>query len=139
MLYKKLFTGTQIIFPLALMYYHLKFLNSPQLSADYILEVRIPLHTPITSSYHTVWATVCKTVYPLLSPRCLSVCLSVPSCLAVSLVHRPGDWMKWNAVWHVGGPLPHCIYIGTRTPPSKWARPHSIFGTYLLRPNGWTD
>ena len=34
------------------------------------------------------WATVCKTVHPMLSDRCTSVCLSVcPVCLTVTLVY----------------------------------------------------
>ena len=38
------------------------------------------------------WATVCKTVHPTLSDRCLSVCLSV--CL-VTLVYRPTVAKQW--------------------------------------------
>jgi len=33
------------------------------------------------------WATVCKTVRSTLSDRCLSVCLSCPVCLSVTLVY----------------------------------------------------
>ena len=35
-------------------------------------------------SFCGFWATVCKTVRPMLSVRCLSVCLS---CLSVTFVH----------------------------------------------------
>ena len=38
----------------------------------------------MTCTYYNFWATVCKTVRPMLSVRCLSVCLSV---LSVTFVH----------------------------------------------------
>jgi len=77
------------------------------------------------------WATVCKTVRPMLSVRWLS-CLS---CMSACNVHalRPNGWTNQDETWHAGRPRPwpHCIRWG----PS----PHRIFDPYLLRPNGCMD
>jgi len=76
----------------------------PQLSADYILEVRIPLYFADqkfmlrSPPIHIVWATIFRAVCLVLSVCYLSVFLSVLFCLAVSLVHWPGDWMDWNEI-----------------------------------------
>ena len=77
------------IFP-ALIFYYFKFSNFfPELSADYILGVRIPLHFADQKSMlrsppiHIVWATICRAVCLVLSVCYLSVCLSVLFCLAV--------------------------------------------------------
>jgi len=50
------------------------------------------------------WATVCETVRPLLSDRCLSVCLSVLSCLCVTLVYcgQTVRWIKMKLRMQVG-------------------------------------
>jgi len=47
------------------------------------------------------WATVCKTVRPMLSVRCLSVC---PAVLSVSLVHcgQTVGWIKMKLGTQVG-------------------------------------
>jgi len=47
------------------------------------------------------WATVCKTVRPTLSDRCLSV-LSCPFCNVCVL--WPNSWMDQDETWHVGSP-----------------------------------
>ena len=56
------------------------------------------------------WATVCKTVCPMLSDRCMSV-LSV--CLSVCNVRAlwPNGWTDQNETWHAGRsrPWPHCV------------------------------
>jgi len=57
-------------------------------------------------------ATVCKTVRPMLSVRCLSVCLSVYlSCLSIcdAGVLWPNRWMDQDDTWHGGRPRPHSI------------------------------
>ena len=59
------------------------------------------------------WATVCKTVRPILSDRCLSVCLSV--CLwRWCIVAKRLDGQ--DETWHAGRPRPwpHCVTLGTQ-------------------------
>ena len=84
------------------------------------------------------WATVCKTVRPIISLRCLSVCLSCPVCNVGVL--WPDGWMDQDETWHAGRPRPwpHCVRWGPRCPSHKGAQP-PIFGPYLLCPNGWVD
>jgi len=53
------------------------------------------------------WATICKTVRPMLSDRCLSVC---PVCPVLSVydvgVLWPNSRMDEYETWHAGGPRP---------------------------------
>ena len=71
------------------------------------------------------WATVCKTLRPMLSDRC-------PVCNVRALLP--------NETWHAGRPRPwpHCVRWGPSSPPPKGTQP-PIFGPYLLRPNGYMD
>jgi len=84
------------------------------------------------------WVTVCKTVRPVLSDRCLScpVCLSYPVCDVGVL--WPNGWTDQNETWHAGRPRPrpHCVGWGPTSP--KGAQP-PIFGPCSLCPNGWVD
>ena len=82
------------------------------------------------------WATVCKTVRPMPSDRCLSVCLSV--CDVRPL--WPNGWTDQDETWHAGKPQrwPHCARWGPSSPPQRGTAPR-IFGPYLLRPNGCMD
>ena len=70
------------------------------------------------------WATVCKTVRPMLSVHC-PVCLSV--CLSVCDVHAlwPNGWTHQDETWHAGRPRPrpHCVRWGTSSPPLKGHSP----------------
>jgi len=83
------------------------------------------------------WATVCKTVRPMLSDRCLS-CLSVCDVG----VFWPNGWTDQDETWHAGidlGPG-HIVLDGDPAPSPKGGRsPPPIFGPYLLQPNGWMD
>ena len=58
------------------------------------------------------WATVCKTVRPMLSVRCLSVlaCLSICDVRAL----WPNGWTDQDETWHAGRPQPwtHCVRWG---------------------------
>jgi len=56
---------------------------------------------------------VCKTVRPMLSDRCLSVC---PVCDLGVL--WPNGWMDPDEIWHGGKPRPrpHCVRWGPSTP-----------------------
>ena len=72
------------------------------------------------------WATVCKTVRPMLSVRCLScpvlsVCLSVCNVGVLWL----NDCTDQDETWHAGRPRPwpHCIKWGPSSPSPKGAQP----------------
>jgi len=91
---------------------------------------------------YTFWATVCKTVRPMLSDRCLSVCLScLFVCLSVTFVHcgQTVGWIKIKLGMQVGLGPGHIAL--DEDPPAPSPKGHSppIFGPYLLRPNGWMD
>jgi len=64
------------------------------------------------------WATVCKTVRPMLSDRCLSVC-PVLSCLSVcnvGVLWRNG-LTDQDEIWHAGRPRPgHIVLDGDPAP-----------------------
>ena len=88
-----------------------------------------------------VFATVCKTVRPMLSVHCLScpVCLSV---LSVTFVHcgQTVGRIKMKLGRQVGLVPGHIVFGGDPAPPPL--KGHSlppILGPYLLRPNGCMD
>jgi len=62
------------------------------------------------------WATVCKTVRPMLSVRCLSVC---PVCNVGVL--WPNGWTDPDETWRAGRPRPwpHCVRWGPSSPSPK--------------------
>jgi len=62
------------------------------------------------------WATVCKTVRPMLSVRCQS-CLSCPVCNVRAL--WPNGWTNQDETWHASmpRPWPHCVRWGLSSPP----------------------
>ena len=70
------------------------------------------------------WATVCKTVRPMLSDRCLSVCLT---CLSVWNVRAlwPNGWTDQHETWRAGRPRPwpHCVRWGRSSPPQRRTAP----------------
>jgi len=68
-----------------------------------------------------------KTVLPMLSDSCLSIC-------PVSNVLWPNSCMDQDETWHGGSPRsrPHCVRLGTKFP-RKGAQP-PIFGPCLLWP-----
>jgi len=84
------------------------------------------------------WATICKTVRPMLSVRCLS-CLS---CLSVTFVHcgHTAGRIKMKLGTHVDLGPGHIVLDGDPAPPPpKGHTPQPIFGPYRLRPNGCMD
>jgi len=103
------------------------------------------------------WATVCKTVRPMLSDRC-PVCLSVCHVLSVTLVHcgqtvyiiqhlysalksckgyGGAVWIKMKLGVQVHLGPGHIVLDGDPAPhPPKGHSRHPIFGPYLLRPHG---
>ena len=72
-----------------------------------------------TVSRHGFWTTVCKTVRPVLSYRCLSC----PVCLSVCNVRAlwPNGWMNQDETWHAGRPRPrtHCVRWEPSSPSPK--------------------
>jgi len=78
------------------------------------------------------WATICKTVRPMLSDRFLSC----SSCLCVTLVDCIAKRLDGFATWYGGRPRPMAslCYMGTQLPHKGHSRP--IFGPCLLWPNG---
>jgi len=84
------------------------------------------------------WATVCKTVRPMLSDRCLS-CPILSVCLSVTFVHcgQTVGRIKMKLGKQVGLGPGNIALDGDPAPhPPKGA---PIFGPYLLRPNGCRD
>jgi len=80
--------------------------------------------------------TVCKTVCPILSDRCLVF----PVCDIGVL--WPNGWMDQDAMWYGGRlwPRPHCVRWRPIFPPEKnGAQQPPIFGARLLWPNSWMD
>jgi len=88
-----------------------------------------------STSSISFWATVCKTVRPMLSVHC-PVCLSVCNICAL----WPNGWTDQDETWRAGRPRPwpHCVRWGPSSPSPKGAQP-PIFGPYQLRPNGCMD
>ena len=84
--------------------------------------------------YSGFWATVCKTVHPMLSDCCLSE-------LSVTLVHcgQMVGRIQVKVGMQVGLGPGHIVLDGDPgRPPSKGHSPQ-IFGPYLLWPNGSMD
>ena len=85
-----------------------------------------------------IWASVCKTVRPVLSDSCLSVL----SCLSVTLLDRGQTvgWIKMKLGTQVGlGPGPFVLDGDLAPAPPHGQSPLPIFGPYLLWPNSWID
>jgi len=70
----------------------------------------------LSATSTSFWATVCKTVRPMLSDRCFS-CLSV--CDVGVL--WPNGWLDQDETWHAGRPRPwpHCVRWRPSCPSSK--------------------
>ena len=73
---------------------------------------------PIPSDF---WATVCKTVRPVLSDQ-LSICLSVRPVCNVG-VFWPNVWMDQDAAWYTmlpgSRPRQHCVRWGPSSPTER--------------------
>jgi len=78
---------------------------------------------------HNFWATVCKTVSPMLSIRCLSV-LSV--CLSVALVHcgQTLGWIKIKLGMEIGLGPGDIVLDGTHLP--KGGQQPPLFGPCIV-------
>ena len=83
------------------------------------------------------WATVSKTVCPMLSDRCpVLSCPVCPVCDVRAL--WPNGCTDQDETWHAcrPRPWPHCVRSGPSCPSPKGAQP-PIFGQRALWPNGW--
>ena len=78
------------------------------------------------------WATICKTVRPMLSGRC-PVCPSVCPLCNVGV----NGWMDQDETWHGDRtqPRPHCVRWGAPLP-GKGIAALPLFGLCLLWPKG---
>ena len=80
------------------------------------------------------WATVCKTVRPVLSVRCLSVCLSVTLVYCGQTV----GWIKVKLGRQIGlGPWPHCVIWDPAPPKKAHSPPHFLAHVYCGQTAGW--
>ena len=98
----------------------------------------IAVGTLLTLILGDFWATVCRTVRPMLSVRC--PVMPVQSCPVCNVgVLWPNSCMDQDETGHVGRPRPwpHCVRWGRSFSSPKGHTP--IFGPYLLRPNGCMD
>jgi len=73
--------------------------------------------------------------------RTVVLCLSVLSCLSVTLVHcgQTVGWSKMKLGMQVGLGHGHTVLDGDPAPPPPKGQSPPISGPYLLRPNGWMD
>ena len=71
------------------------------------------------------WSTVCKTIRSMLSDRCLPVCLSVLSCLSVTMMYcgQTIGWIKTKLGMAVGLRPGHTVLGGDQPPFPKGAQP----------------
>jgi len=76
------------------------------------------------------WATICKTVCPMLLNCCLSVTL---------VVLWPNGWMDQNETWHGGTPWPrpHCVRWEPSSSPKKRHRPQFLAHVRCGQTTGW--
>jgi len=81
------------------------------------------------------WVAVCKTVRPMVSDRCLSVCLAVTFMHCGQTVGR----IKMKLGTRVGIGPGHIELDGDPPTPSQKGHSLPIFDPYQLRPNGCMD
>jgi len=89
----------------------------------------LPTLTPLKSmTSFTFWATVCKTVRPMLSYRSV-VSLSCPVCLSVTLVYcgQTVRWINMTLGMKVGLGPGHIVLDGDPAPPPKGGHSPKIF------------
>ena len=79
------------------------------------------------------WATVCKTVRPMLSDRCLSVCPVCLSVLSVTLVYcgQTVGWIKMKLGTEVGLSPGHIVLDGDPAPPPPKAGRAPQFSAHI--------
>jgi len=105
-----------------------------------IVQLLAPSTNPATHLAEKIpfWATVSKTVRPMLSVRCLSVCLS---CVSVTLVHcrQTVGWIKTKLGMQVGLSPGHIVLDRDPAAPQQkggGASPNSVH-VYCGQTAGW--
>jgi len=92
----------------------------------------VDLKKPVSCSRCLNWRflnDLCKTVCPMLSDRCLSVCLSVLSPLSCPVCDVralwPNGWIDQDETWHADRPRPwpHCVRCGPSSHSPKGHNP----------------
>ena len=86
-------------------------------------------------SIQPFWATVCKTVHPMLSDRCMSVCPVCLSCPVCNVGVLPSNgWMDQDETWYGRRhrPWPHCVRWGPRSHSPKGRAQPPIFDPCLF-------
>jgi len=85
------------------------------------------------------WATVCKTVRPMLWDRCLSACNVLPVCLYrwTCIVAKRLDASRY--AWHGGRPRPrpHCVRWGPSSPHQNGHSPQFFAHVRCGHTAGW--
>jgi len=85
-------------------------------------------YIPVNEDYQII-----KTVRPILSDRCVSLC---PSCAVLSVCNVralwPNGWMDQGETWHVRRSSPDNIVLDGDPSPPKKAQPLPNFGPCLL-------
>jgi len=80
-----------------------------------------------------VLATVCKTVRPVLSDRCLSVCLSCPVCdVGVLYCGQTVGWINMTLCMQVGLGPGHTVLDGDPDTPPPKGHSFPIFGPHIF-------
>jgi len=100
-----------------------RFILKVQGTVNYILSIVPVIGGSIT--LHNFWATISKTVHPILSDRC-------PFCPVCNIcLLWPTGWTDQDETWHAGRPRPqpHCVRWGPSSPQRKGAQqpPRSKF------------
>ena len=91
------------------------FIISNKLKYKWRITAARPTHYFVGIIFLYFWVTVCKTVHPMLSDRCLSFCLS---CLCVTLVYcgQTVQWLKNKLGMEVGLGPGHIVLDGDPAP-----------------------
>jgi len=106
---------------------------------ELMAEIQIPVSRQVAIAhvnYFCVvfWATVCKTVRPMLSDRCLPVL----SCLSRWCI-VPNSWLAQDATLSNTVCPADCVRWRPISPPNKGAQHPLLFGPCALWPNGCMD
>ena len=98
----------------------------------------VSTHVGDLSTLDYFWATACKTVRPMLSDRCLSVC---PVCLSVTFVYcgQTVGWIKMKLGMQVGLDPGHIVLDGDPAPPPLQGDSHQFSANVRCgKTAGWT-
>jgi len=114
-----------------------KWVSDPHHTPYGVNLILLDLHLPGSVRF---WATVCKTVLPMLSDRCpvlsvLSACMSV--CNVGVL--WPNDWTDQDETWHAGRPRPrsHCVTWVPSSPSQRDTAPQFSPHVHCGQTAGW--